>query len=448
MYELLVACFYYAFIAASLAELASSIPAAGGVYCWASITPGRRLGRIIGFYAGIINFFGWVFDLASVAYATGQLLTQLYATYHGDLEIQQWHIFVAMTCATWLCVFLTIFFNRFLPLIQYFGMTMVLLGGVITIIVIAAMPAQHASRSFVWTDFENVTGWPNGLAFMTGVLNGAFAIGTPDAVTHMAEELPNPKRDIPRAIAAQIGLGTVYAFIFIMVCFYGVYDLDAVLDSNGGFPLAEMYRQATGSAGATFGLLFIILLIDIATLVATFLTVSRTFWALARDNAVPFPKIFSYVNEKLSCPVPSTLLCGTLTTAFGAIAIGSRVAFNDLVGSFVILTTVSYALAIGPHMFSGRKNVPKGDFWMGAAGYFVNGFALITIILFDIFFCFPYTYPTTVDSMNYNSVILVGVVTLTTIWWLVHGLRKYEGPKSALLHDSRIIAEERKLSKV
>lgn len=47
------------------------------------------------------------------------------------------------------------------------------------------------------------------MAFLTGVLNGAFTIGTPDAVTHMAEELPNPKRDLPRAIAAQLGLGVL-----------------------------------------------------------------------------------------------------------------------------------------------------------------------------------------------------------------------------------------------
>lgn len=31
--------------------------------------------------------------------------------------------------------------------------------------------------------------------------------------------------------------------------------------------------------------------------------------------------------------------------------------------------------------------------------------------------------------MNYNSVILVGCFALTTVWWFIHGMRKYEGPK-------------------
>jgi choline transport protein len=40
--------------------------------------------------------------------------------------------------------------------------------------------------------------------------------------------------------------------------------------------------------------------------------------------------------------------------------------------------------------------------------------------------------------MNYNSVILVGVVFLTTFWWFVHGVRNYKGPKLALLYTEGI----------
>lgn len=66
LYEFITACAYYAFIGASIAELASAVPSSGGVYHWASITPGARWGRIIGFFTGSLNFFGWIFDLASI----------------------------------------------------------------------------------------------------------------------------------------------------------------------------------------------------------------------------------------------------------------------------------------------------------------------------------------------------------------------------------------------
>lgn len=104
-----------------------------------------------------------------------------------------------------------VFANRLLPAINQAGLFLVIVGGIITVIVVAAMPRQHASNSAVWGDFvaNNAAGWPPGVTFLTGVLNGAFTIGTPDAVTHISEELPNPARDMPRAVAAQMILGTL-----------------------------------------------------------------------------------------------------------------------------------------------------------------------------------------------------------------------------------------------
>ena len=89
----------------------------------------------------------------------------------------------------------------------------------ITTLVCAIMPSQtgagYASNSFVWSDFANLTGWSSdGLVFVMGILNGAYAIGTPCAVAHMAEEVPNPRRSIPIGILAQMSVGTLSTFVF------------------------------------------------------------------------------------------------------------------------------------------------------------------------------------------------------------------------------------------
>ena len=136
----------------------------------------------------------------------------LYSVYHPALVIQPWHVYIAYLLILWTCVCIVILLNRIIPYLQDLGLFLVLVGGLVTIIVVAAMPPQHASNSFVWTNWVNQTGFSDGVAFPTGVLNGDFAIGTPDAVTHMAEELPNPKRDLPRAVAAHIILGTLSMF--------------------------------------------------------------------------------------------------------------------------------------------------------------------------------------------------------------------------------------------
>lgn len=50
--------------------------------------------------------------------------------------------------------------------------------------------AGYASNEFVWTDWNNITGYSDGFTFLAGMLNGAFAIGAIDCVTHIAEEIP------------------------------------------------------------------------------------------------------------------------------------------------------------------------------------------------------------------------------------------------------------------
>ena len=62
-------------------------------------------------------------------------------------------------------------------------------GLLTTIIVLAVMPSRHASNALVWTEYHNNTGgWSDGICFMTGLLNAAFAVGTPDCISHLAEE--------------------------------------------------------------------------------------------------------------------------------------------------------------------------------------------------------------------------------------------------------------------
>lgn len=66
LYEFIVVSIFYWTVAASIAELASAIPSSAGVYHWASVTPGKKWGRIVGFYAGWWNTLAWILGAASM----------------------------------------------------------------------------------------------------------------------------------------------------------------------------------------------------------------------------------------------------------------------------------------------------------------------------------------------------------------------------------------------
>jgi Amino acid permease len=66
LYEFIVVSVFYWIVAACIAELASAIPSSAGVYQWASVTPGPKYGRVVGFFAGYWNWLAWVFGAASM----------------------------------------------------------------------------------------------------------------------------------------------------------------------------------------------------------------------------------------------------------------------------------------------------------------------------------------------------------------------------------------------
>jgi choline transport protein len=93
----------------------------------------------------------------------------MYTVYHPDHEVDAWNVYIGALIVLWSCVLVVIFGNRLVPYTQHVGTFFVVVGGIVTIIVLAAMPKQHASNHFVWNSFKenNFTGWPAGVAFLT-----------------------------------------------------------------------------------------------------------------------------------------------------------------------------------------------------------------------------------------------------------------------------------------
>jgi choline transport protein len=62
---------------------------------------------------------------------------------------------------------------------------------------------------FVFADFENTTGWSDGMAWILGLLQSALSLIGFDAALHMTEEMPRPSEDAPRAMMYAVVVGGV-----------------------------------------------------------------------------------------------------------------------------------------------------------------------------------------------------------------------------------------------
>ncbi|EMD86901.1 hypothetical protein COCC4DRAFT_141061 [Bipolaris maydis ATCC 48331] len=435
IYEFItVSCFYF-MIAACIAEMASAIPSSAGVYHWASVTGGAKFGKVIGFYAGWWNALGWIFGTASITSILSTQIISMYGLFHPGYAYERWHVFIVYLILTWISCAIVMFANRALPKLTNIGLFFILVGVFVTIMVCAIMPSRtgkgYASSEFVWKQWSNQTGWSSdGFVFCAGMLNGAFAVGTPDCVSHLAEELPRPRTNIPKAILAQYAVGFLTAFCYIIAIFYSVNDLETLFSNPWPFPLAELYRQATNSHGGSFGLLIVIFLPTFCTNIGCYITSGRMLWTLGRDDATPFSHWVGKIDTKWENPFNATVACGVINTALGCIYIGSSTAFNAFVGSFSILCSLSYLAFIVPNILSRRKRVVRGPFTMSdPVFYIVACLASGYMVAWIPIYCFPTARPFDYTTMNYTSALTGGVTILLGGWYLWIRNKGYVGPR-------------------
>ncbi|KAF2717998.1 putative choline transport protein [Polychaeton citri CBS 116435] len=435
MFGLIAATFFYCFIAAALAELSSAMPTSANVYHWASVTAGPKWGRICSFYAGWWNALAWVFGAASVSLSAANAVVAMYELHHPDYLPKNSHVFVAYLGICIIDSALVLFGQRILAkLSNVFGALCILIVFV-TILVCAIMPSQtgagYATNAFVWTDWQNLTGYSSdGFVFLLGMLNGAFAIGTPDGVCHLCEEIPRPRKNIPIGVACQLAAGFLTTFFYYIALFYAVTSLDAVQNSRIiSLPLAGIYQQATRSDAGTTGLLFIFFLDVVITVPGAYVTAGRMLWTLGRDEATPIAGFVRKVSPRWRNPFNAQLLVAALITILGLIYIGSVQAFTAFTGVFAIFTTMSYLAAMLPNMLTARKYVKPGPFWIPSPwSYIVYGIASAYIIVFNVIYMFPYALPVDATTMNYSCVMTGGITILLSLWYLWKRTRGYKGP--------------------
>lgn len=314
----------------------------------------------------------------------------------------------------------------------------IIAGFFITLIVVAAMPGHngrppHATHDFVWTQWTQSLGYSDGFVFVAGMLNGAYSIGAVDVITHLAEEIPNPQRNVPLGLALQMGIGFATGFGYLVALMYAIHDLPAVRAAT--YPIAEMYRQATGGSGGGATALLALIMVNIALcIVGLFITTGRTLWTLARDGAAPFPRMLARVDARLEMPLLPTVATAVLVTALGVLYVGSTTAFNAFIGATILFFSSSYIAAILPLLLRGRKEgvvVVFGPFRMrGCTGFVVNGLACAYLLAWFVIYAFPYYLPTDAKSMNYSCLIWGGLTILVGLWWVGGARKGYEGPKT------------------
>ncbi|KAM0620354.1 hypothetical protein ACHAQF_007637 [Verticillium nonalfalfae] len=314
---------------------------------------------------------------------------------------------------------IVMFGNRIIPGLNKFSLFYLQIGWLVVLITVAACAPTHRSAEFVFRTWINNTGWENQvICFITGLVNPLYSLGGLDGVTHITEEMPNPSRNAPLAIAITLIIAFCTGITYLITLMFSIQDFDALTTNNTGLPLAELFRQVTQHAGGAFGLTFILFVALGPCVVSSQLSTGRVFWAFSRDGAMPFSRIWAKVHPRLQIPLNSQIAVTTVVALLGCLYLGSSTAFNSLLGTAVTINNMSYMVPILTNLLTGRRNMHRGVFHMGnRIGPIVNTVTVCWLTFAIVFFSFPYVQPVTVQNMNYTCVVVGGLVILISGWW-------------------------------
>jgi choline transport protein len=140
---------------------------------------------VVGWITGWINVAGWIALTASGGLLGSQLILGVVSLMHPDYEPQRWQQFLIYIGYNIAAFLINAFMTRLLPLITRSAFIWSIVGFVvISITILACASPNYSSASFVFTDFINETGWPDGIAWLLGLLQAGLGLTGFDAVAH------------------------------------------------------------------------------------------------------------------------------------------------------------------------------------------------------------------------------------------------------------------------
>ncbi|XP_068662655.1 cationic amino acid transporter 7, chloroplastic-like [Aristolochia californica] len=335
-------------------EFAVDMPVAGGAFSYLRVT----FGEFAAFLTGANLVMEYVFSNAAVA----RSFTAYLGTAIGVWTTEKWRFTVSglpegfnqidlVAVALVLLISLCICYSTKESSILNIILTTIHIAFLLFIILIGFCRGEWKNLTTPSKPSSPSGFFPHGAS---GIFNGAAMVYLSyigyDAVSTMAEEVKNPKKDIPIGVSGSVVLVTVLyclmAASMSMLVPYDVMDVEA--------PFAAAFRGSKGwgwvshvvGAGASFGIL--------TSLLVSMMGQARYLCVIGRSNVIP--SWFAIVHPKTSTPVNASAFLGLFTAAI-AVFTDLEVLLNLVsIGTLFVFYMVANAVIYRRYVSIGTTN--------------------------------------------------------------------------------------------
>ena len=326
IFSFVLAAIICGFIALCYAEIASTLPASGSVYTYSYATIGEFVAHLVGWSLLLIYIVataavaaGWTGYFHNLIKGFGLELPKALVTIPSHGGIVNLPAVIITLVLAWMLSRGTRESKRMNNIIVLIKIAMILLF--ITVGIFYVKPMN-------WIPIA-----PYGLS---GVFTGGaailFAFTGFDILATSAEEVKDPKRNLPIGIIASLIICTI---IYVIVCLVmtGMVSYNELNVPEAMAYVMEVVGQGKVAgaiaAGAVIGLM--------AVIFSNMYAATRVFFAMSRDGLLP--KSFAKVNKKTGAPTFITGLVG-----IGSSIIAGFIDLKELVNLVNIGSLVTFAL--------------------------------------------------------------------------------------------------------
>lgn len=407
------------------AELGTQYPSEGGMYTWVKKAFGPKwAGRVAWYYW--VNYPLWVASLASLVTT---ILTQIIAQVSGNSDFSMtWPIILAIQAFYILLVsvlgVLRISQSDWLSNIGAFSKFIFMAGLGILGIYVLIRTGESANPINSITDLlplmEDGHFSLTGLGFVSMIIFNMLGF---EVVSTFADDMENPKKEIPKAII----LGGILIAIFYLLPSFGIgvaIPVDQLSTDSG---LLDSYVQLLGiaefSVGAINAIIVIVGMLFIYTLIANISSwnfgVNSVIAYAAEDGT--FPKSWAKRTKDGVPYVPSiwTGLVGFIIAVGGIIVQQFVPELESLFWTFFSLSLVTLLLAYLPIFMAflklhkqGRK-ASKG-FWIEGGNVKITLFGVVpfVLILVALFFTLFPSFELAMWSENWPLIVGASIAVI------------------------------------
>ncbi|KAI7362724.1 amino acid transporter-like protein [Hortaea werneckii] len=440
------------FVYASLAELASMSPTAGGQISFAKSAEAT-------FIPCWLSAIGWQVYLAGVCFMVGGLIQALVALNNESYVPERWH----QTLFTIAVVLSSVVFNTVLavklPLIEgvfiggntfladsadnwLSGDLGVLLGlhlcGVFVVVIPLWVMAPRTPVDTALFKYTNVGGWDTkGLAALIGMVTPLNVLIGYDCTVHMAEELHDASITLPKVIMWSVAPNACLGLLVILTLAFCSGNIDEVLQTRTGEPFVQIFYNATGSKAASSVMVAIVIILLISCCFSEVATASRQLWSFARDKGLPASSWLERVQPGWNIPLRAVVVSFVVVLLLSLINIGSTTALRSISSLGAVAILGSYLVTIGTLIWRRLFGapLPSRRWSLDRYGLAINITAVCFVLPLFVFAFFPLTKEVDRETLNYASVMFVGVLFIALVYYVFRGRNLYVGPVALVEKD-------------